>query len=189
MSLAGAQAYAQERVGQATLEVTAIPGGATFFVGTDTQPAFGNYDLGGAVTYKLNRMFSVEGEAGGTLGVAQDLTFGGITSSHRTPNMFGYSGNVLMSGPMYKRTMPYLTGGIGGLTVFERTELDVNDTNNFLTGNVGGGIKWYANDRWGLRGDYRFIAVRSADSGAAFFGEEARYGNRIYGGIVLNVIR
>jgi hypothetical protein len=189
MAMIGTQAYAQERVGQGTLEVTAIPGGGTFFVSTDNAPSFGNYDLGGALTYKVNRLISVEGELGGTLGVTQDLALGGLTSSHKTPNMFGYTGNVVVNGRMRKRTMPYLTGGIGGLTVFQRTDLDVNDTHNLLTGNVGGGIKWYANDRWGLRGDYRFIAVQSADDGAPFFGQEARYGNRIYGGVVLNVVR
>jgi hypothetical protein len=185
----GAQAYAQEKVGQGTLEVTAIPGGGTFFVSTDTEPSFGNYDLGGALTYKVSRLVSVEGELGGTLGVAQDLAFGGVTSSHKTPNMFGYSGNIVVNGRTRNRTTPYLTGGLGGLTVFQRTDLDVNDTHNFLTGNVGGGIKWYANDRWGLRGDYRFIGVRGADDGAAFFGQEARYGNRIYGGFIVNVIQ
>jgi hypothetical protein len=83
MAMIGTQAYAQERVGQGTLEVTAIPGGGTFFVSTDTEPSFGNYDLGGALTYKVNRRISLEGELGGTLGVAQDLALGGVTSSHK----------------------------------------------------------------------------------------------------------
>jgi hypothetical protein len=171
------------------LEVTAIPGGGTFFVSKNGEPSFGNYDVGGTLSYRVNRFVSVEGELGGALGVAQNLPFGGVTSSHKTPNMFGYTGNVVLSGPTRNRTMPYLTGGLGGLTVFRRAELGVNNTDMLLTGNVGGGVKWYANNRWGLRGDYRFIAVRSATDGAAFFGQEARYGNRIYGGVILNVLR
>ena len=48
--------------------------------------------------------------------------------------------------------MPYATGGVGGLTMFERPAVGVFNDETFLTGNVGGGIKWYApNNRWGLR--------------------------------------
>jgi hypothetical protein len=59
-----------------------------------------------------------------------------------------------------------------------------------LTGNVGGGVKWYApNGRWGLRGDYRFVAVRSDTSAPVFFGQEDRYGHRVYGAVVINAVR
>jgi hypothetical protein len=51
-----------------------------------------------------------------------------------------------------------------------------------------GGLKWYAG-RWGLRGDYRFIAVPSKDEASAFFGNDARYGHRVYGAVMLNVGR
>ena len=84
--------------------------------------------------------------------------------------------------------VPYLTGGVGGQTQFERRVLTVNDSTTFLTGNVGGGISWYAG-RWGLRGDYRFIAVQSKDDAPAFFGQETRYGHRVYAGVLLNVAR
>ena len=82
--------------------------------------------------------------------------------------------------------MPYVTGGVGGLTLFERRALVVDDAETFLTGNVGGGVNWYAG-RWGLRGDYRFIAVQSKDDAPAFFGQETRYGHRVYGGVLVNV--
>jgi hypothetical protein len=49
-------------------------------------------------------------------------------------------------------------------------------------------VNWYAG-RWGLRGDYRFIAVQSKDDAPAFFGQETRYGHRVYGGVLLNVGR
>src|SRR6185295_11956094 len=58
------------------------------------------------------------------------------------------------------------TAGLGGLSLFERAAVGVNDSTTFLTSNVGGGIKWYAG-RWGLRGDYRFIAVQSKDDAPA----------------------
>lgn len=54
------------------------------------------------------------------------------------------------------------------LTTFERGALGVNDTETFLAGNVGGGVKWYSgNRRWGLRSD-------------------ERYGHRLSGGVILN---
>src|SRR5215204_1721536 len=79
-------------------------------------------------------------------------------------------------------------GEVSGLLGVSQSLDFVNGTTTFLTGNVGGGVKWYAG-RWGLRGDYRFIAVQSKDDAPAFFGQETRYGHRIYGGVILNVIR
>jgi opacity protein-like surface antigen len=184
-------AYAQEPApAPGTVEVTVIPGGATFFTSGDKGPSFGSYNLGGAVTYTVNRLVGVEGEVGGTLGVSQDLTFGGITSNAKTPNLLSYTGNVVVSLPTGTPVIPYATGGVGGLTMFDRASVGVNSSQTFLTGNVGGGVKWYApKGRWGLRGDYRFIAVRSNDSAPAFFGQETRYGHRLYGAVVINATR
>ena len=73
-------------------------------------------------------------------------------------------------------------------TDIEQASLGITDTETFLTGNVGGGVKWYSG-RWGLRGDYRFITVQYKDDAPAFFGQETRYGHRVDGGIILNVAR
>jgi hypothetical protein len=83
--------------------------------------------------------------------------------------------------------VPYVTGGVGGLSLLERASLGIGDAETFLTGNVGGGVKWYAG-RWGLRGDYRFVGVQSKDDAPAFFGQETRYGHRVYGAVLLNVV-
>jgi len=51
-------------------------------------------------------------------------------------------------------------------------------------------VKWYApNGRWGLRGDYRFMAVRSDESAPVFFGQDTRYGHRVYGAVLINAVR
>jgi hypothetical protein len=190
LSLAGVPAQAQEvGAGPGTMEVTVIPGGGMFFTGSDAESKFHNYNVGGAFTYHINRLLGVEGEVAGTLGMTQTLAFGGLSSSQKTPNTFGYTGNLVVSAPVRHRIVPYVTGGLGGLTLFSNTGLAINQSATFLTTNVGGGVKWYANDRWGLRGDYRFVTVRSSDTAPAFFGQETRYGNRIYGGFVLNVAR
>ena len=189
--IGGTQAHAQESAsGPGTVVVTIIPGGGTFFTeGKETKgPSFGNYDLGGAVEVNFNRYVGVEGEVSGALGITQDLVFSGLTSNIKTPNLLNYSGNVVVSAANRSAFVPYVTGGVGGLSLFDTASLGIVDTQTFLTGNVGGGLKWF-NGRWGLRGDYRFIAVRSKDDAPSFFGQETRYGHRVYGGVLINTGR
>jgi hypothetical protein len=190
--LAGAgQALAQESTpGPGTLEVTVVPAGGTFFTSKGATPEFGNYTYGGALTYNINRIVGIEGEVGGSAGIAQDLALNGTTSNLKTPNTAMYSGNLVISAPTGSSVVPFVAGGVGGLTMFDRPEVGVNQKQTFLTGNVGGGLKWYApNGRWGLRGDYRLIAVQSKDDGSAFFGQETRYGHRVYVGVLINALR
>jgi len=189
--IGGSQAHAQEaRPGPGVVEVSIIPGGGLFFTeNADTQePSFGNYDLGGGLTYNINRYIGIEGEVAGAIGISQDLQLGAFSPDVKTPNLLNYSGNVVFSVPTQSSVVPYVTGGVGGLSLFEQASLGINQTETFLTGNLGGGIKWYAG-RWGLRGDYRFIGVQSKDDAPAFFGQEPRYGHRVYGAVIVNVIR
>ncbi len=184
-------AYAQEAApGPGVVELTIIPGGGTFFTeGKDTKgPSFGNYDLGAGLTVNFNRYVGVEGEVSGALGISQDLKFGGTTSSRTSPNLLNYTGNIVLSAANKSAVVPYVTGGVGGLSVFETTGLGITGTETFLTGNVGGGVKWF-HGRWGLRGDYRFLTVQSKDDAPDFFGRETRYGHRVYGGILVNAGR
>jgi hypothetical protein len=191
VGLAGTgQAHAQDTAaGPGRVVVTIIPGGATFFTeGDTTGPSFGNYDLGAGVAVNFNRFIGVEGEVSGALGIAQDLQVGGLTSNLKTPNLANYSGNILLYAPNKSAVVPYVTGGIGGLSLFEKADLGINSTETFFTSNVGAGVKWFAG-RWGLRGDYRFIAVQSKNDAPEFFGQETRYGHRLYGGVLVNVGR
>lgn len=183
-------AYAQEaRSGEGTVVVTIIPAGATFFTeGKDLNgPSFGSYDLGGALAVNFNRYVGLEGEVSGQLGVTQNLS-GLLLDDVRTPHMLAYTGNVVVSAPIRSTLVPYVTGGVGGLSLFEKAALGVNETETFLTSNLGAGLKWYRG-RWGLRGDYRFIAVQSKDDAPEFFGRETRYGHRFYGAVLVNVKR
>jgi len=183
-------AYAQESSTQGAVVVTVIPAGGTFFTqGKDTrEPSFGNYGLGGAVEVRLNRYVGVEGEVTGALGVTQDIDFTSGTSHLKSPDLLGYNGNLVVSAATGGTLVPYVTGGVGGLTLFDKAGLAIPDTQTFFTGNVGGGLKWF-NGRWGLRADYRFIAVRSNDEAPAFFGRETRYGHRVYGAVLINAGR
>jgi hypothetical protein len=178
--------------GPGTVAVTIIPGGATFFTESNNAkgPSFGNYGLGGAVEVNFTRYVGVEGEVTGALGITQNLTQGGVTSNLKTPNLLNYNGNVVVHLANQSSVTPYATGGVGGLTVFNTAALGISQTETFLTGNVGAGVKWFhSSGRWGVRGDYRFIAVRSKDDASSFFGLDTRYGNRVYGGVVINAVR
>jgi hypothetical protein len=186
-----AGAAAQESTpGPGTVEVTVIPGGATFFTARGSSSTFGNYSLGGALTYNVNRFVGIEGELSSSIGISQNLTNGVFQGNQKTPNTVAYTGNVVLSLPTHSSFVPYATGGVGGLTMLQKASLGINNSETFLTGNVGGGVKWYApNGRWGLRGDYRFEATQSKDDATAFFGQTVQYGHRVYGGVIINALR
>ena len=95
LSVAGAGAVrAQETTpGPGKLEVTLVPGGGTFFTSSASEPAFGSYNLGAALTYNVNRIVGFEGDVGGSLGISQDLQFAGFTANQKGPNQVIYSGN------------------------------------------------------------------------------------------------
>jgi len=183
--LAGAtKAFAQDA---GTVVVTIIPASGTFFIeGKDTkEPSFGNYGIGGAVSVNINRFLAVEGEVTGAFGITQALKFPSGTQSLKSPTLVNYSGNIVVLAANHSSVAPYVTGGIGGLTLFDEASLGIRDKQTFLTGNAGGGVAWM-NGRWGLRADYRFIAVQSKDDAPTFFGQETRYGHRVYGGVLIN---
>jgi hypothetical protein len=119
-----------------------------------------------------------------------DLQFGDLPSNVKAPNVLSYTGNVVVSIPTGRSVIPYGVGGVGGLTMFERPELGVTSDETFLSGNVGGGVKWYApNNRWGLRGDYRFGITRSKDDAPEFFGRDTRYIHRVFAAVIINTVR
>ena len=189
--VAASPVSAQEaKPGPGLVQVTIIPGGATFVTEGQSAlgPSFGNYQLGGAVAFNFNRYVGIEGEVNEALGLSQDLQLGGLTSNLKSPNLLNYSGNLVAYARHYGGVVPYATVGIGSLIAFKRTEVGIDDTETFLTGNVGGGLNWYAG-RWGLRGDYRFIAIGSQNDAPAFFGQQTRYAHRVYGGVLLNIAR
>jgi hypothetical protein len=173
------------------VEVTYMPIGAGFVPAKGkTSPSFGNYGFGTSVTFNINRMVGFEGEVSTMLATTSDLQFGDVKSNTKAPNLLSYTGNVLVSPWTFGAFVPYGTVGIGGLTMFARPALGVKDDENFLAGNFGGGIKWYAkNNKWGLRGDYRLGVVRSKDDAPAFFGQETRLMHRVYGAVVINAIK
>jgi opacity protein-like surface antigen len=191
ISLAAGSAYAQDsNTEPAAVEVTFMPAGAAYFSAKGDNPSFGNYGYGAAVAFNLNRFVGIEGEFGSMIATTSDLQFGDLSGDIKAPNMLSYAANIVLSVPTGHSVVPYATGGVGGLTMFERPALGVTSDETFLSGNVGGGVKWYApNKRWGLRGDYRLAMTRSKDDAPEFFGRETRYAHRVYGGVIINTSR
>ena len=184
-------AHAQESdPGPGLVEVTYMPAGAAFFTSKGNAPSFGNYGFGTAVTFNINRYVGVEGELGTMIATTSSLQFGDLNHNSKSPNMLSYQANLVVSPWTGHPVVPYVTGGVGGLTMFERPELGITNDETFLTGNIGGGVKWYApNNRWGLRGDYRFGVTESRDDAPAFFGRDTRYVHRVYAAVIINTVR
>ena len=188
-------AYSQEiGAGAGRMEIAAFPGGGIVFTesGKGAEPDFTNYALGGSFTLNVNRWIGFEGEVGGSFGVRQNLTFNReVLTDQKTPNTWNYMGNVVYNPVGNDRTLvPYATGGLGGLTMSDSNASDVanlgvtrNET--YLTGNAGGGLKWFATRHAGLRLDYRLFMINNKDTAPLFFGREDRYAHRVYGGLLL----
>ena len=191
MVLGVGDAYAQETTpGPGFVEVTYMPAGAALFTSKDNLPSFGNYGFGTAVNFNLSRFFSIEGELAAMVATTSDLQFGDLDSNVKAPNMLSYTANAVVPLLTGHSVVPYATGGVGALTMFERPLLNVQGDETFLSGNVGGGVKWYAsNGRWGLRGDYRFLATQSKDDAPVFFGRDTRYAHRVYGAVIINTVK
>jgi hypothetical protein len=193
LSFVAGSAIAQEAtgVGAGRVEVTAVPIGGMFFVpsSSDVEPKFRNYGLGAAVTGNINRWVGLEGDVTYALGMRQNLTFNGaLLADQKTPNMLTYTGNVIVNPwGSDRRLVPYLAGGAGALTMFNATDVEnlgVTTNQTYFTTNVGGGVRWFASQNWGLRGDYRLIMIRNKDDAPLFFGQENRLGHRISGSFV-----
>ena len=98
---AAAPALAQEGPAAAgRAEITIIPVGGVWFTQNDnvSAPDFANYQLGGGVTFNLNRYLGIEGEVSSSIGISQNLNFG-YPSGVRTPDVLSYSGNLVVSVP------------------------------------------------------------------------------------------
>jgi Outer membrane protein beta-barrel domain len=191
-ALVAASAYAQETgAGAGRFEIGAFPGGGMFFTTSSNgnAPSFGNYALGASFTYNANRWIGIEGEGGGTIGLHQNFNVGSIAfTDQRTPSMWSYSGNLVVNpGGSDRSIVPYAIGGVGGLTMTPYGDVDrlgINNYETYLTGNVGGGIKWFSTRHFGIRGDYRFFMIKGNDAAPLFFGNENRFGHRVQAGLV-----
>jgi hypothetical protein len=187
-------------VGAGKLEIGGFPGGGTFFVGGDdnTEVNFNVYTAGGGLTYYFTEMLAVEGEFTGSVGWAQDVVFERQDVIHnQMPTVWSYFGNILVfpGGTAGKRMPIYIAGGIGAVALSPRVptkvfgyDVDTVGTQNFLSENIGGGIKIFRGGdapNWGFRIDYRYLFINENSDAPEFFAESKNRGaHRIYVGML-----
>jgi hypothetical protein len=205
--LYGASAYAQETglVGAGKVEIAAIPIGGVVFLqpsasttsgGTSpvtaaNMPKFNSYVFGASATANVNPWIGIEGDLSFGVGRRQDLTFSNVTLlNQKTPNLWNYNGSVIVNVTRSDRAIvPYAAGGIGAITMLNTTDaatLGVSSNQTYLTENVGGGLRWFPIEHWGIRGDYRHFFINSNSNGPAFFAQNTnRHANRMYASVIL----
>ena len=185
-------AFAQS-TGVRRIEGGIYPAGAIVFQkgSNDSEPKFGEYTFGGWGGYNFNNRLGVTSEFG--IGVArrQDLNFAlGQFSDVKSPYLANYSGNAIYHLRGNDQSIaPYITGGLGGLTLYKTngvSQFGFTSNPTFLTGNAGGGVKWYRTRNWGLQADYRWLAVKGKADAPVFFGlNHNRFGHRFAWTILL----
>jgi len=190
ITAAGPVAAQEKGARPGSVEMTIVPGGGLFFVGGSAESRFRNYNVGGSVAFNVNDIIGLEAESNVALGVYhQRLAVGNVSMMEAPPNLVDVNGDVTFSVPGgTHHTIPYAAVGLGSLVLLTHTDLGVGASKMFLTANAGGGLKWYANGRWGLRADYRLVTVQSSDQAPEFFGREGRIAHRFYGGVILNLV-
>jgi hypothetical protein len=198
--LAGCAVASAQDVGAGKVEVGGWPGGGIFFTGGDDQLEvnFNNWAYGGGATFYLSPMVGVEVEASYGLGLAQGVNYKGKEVFHvQGPNTLQTSGNiVLFPGGSQKQLVPYVTGGVGLLTLISRNstkQFGITEAENHMATNVGGGVKIFRGGdakNWGFRVDYRYILINKSSDAAAFFAkDESRQGQRVYIGMFYTMKR
>ena len=190
LSLGTAQAQ-EHSAGAGRVEIGVFPVGGLFFGHyTGNAPNFGDYALGTALAVNVNRWIGVEGEIGGGVGIRQEMTHNGVLlSNQQSPSMVAYNGDLIVNVIGSDRAVsPYVAVGGGGLTLLTNanvTNLGIVSNETYLTGNAGGGLKWFATPHVGVRGDFRLFIVKNKDEAPFFNTTWNQYGARVYGGILL----
>jgi hypothetical protein len=138
-------------------------------------------------------MVGVEVEASYGLGLAQGVNYKGKEVFHvQVPNTLQTSGNlVLFPGGSRKQLAPYVTGGVGMLTLISRNstkQFGITSAESHMATNFGGGVKIFRGGdakNWGFRVDYRFILINKSSDAAQFFAQsKSRQGQRLYIGML-----
>jgi len=193
--LAGCAVASAQDVGAGKVELGGWPGGGIFLTGGDDQLEvnFNNWAYGGGATFYITPMVGAEVEASYGLGLAQGVNYKGKEVFHvQVPNTLQTSGNiVIFPGGSHKQLFPYVTGGIGMLSLISRNstkQFGITEAETFTAENFGGGVKIFRGGdahNWGFRVDYRYILINKKSDAVPFFGQaKSRRGQRIYIGML-----
>jgi len=184
--------FAQD-VGAGKTDLSIVAGGWISFAAPDRspEPSFGEYVIGGNVSFAPLPWMGVEAELLAGLRRSQQLKFGSTrTVTTKAPPVFMDAVNLVIPFLGDQRSVvPFVTAGIGETTINRLRDVGQADTETFFTGNVGGGVKVYSSGRWAYRVDYRYFLIRSEDQApGTFFGREERKAQRITGSLILKLI-
>ena len=180
-------------VGAGKTDLSIMAGGWVSFAAPDSspEPSFGEYVIGGNVSFAPLSWLGVEAELLAGLRRSQTLKFGSAkTLSTKAPPVFMDSVNLVI--PIVgdqRAVVPFVAAGIGETTINRLRDVGQADTETFFTGILGGGVKWYTDSRWGFRVDYRYLLIRSeAQAPGTFFGRAERRAQRVTGSLIVKLI-
>jgi hypothetical protein len=185
--LAAGRASAQDAAPRERAEWCGFPGGGLFFTQADDASRFSNVALGSSFALRVDARIAVEAEAAVGFGRRQTIDFGGRTiTAQPMPDTVTYSAGVIVDAVRRPHPLvPYVAAGAGALVLIPRegtSAIGFTERRSLPTAHLGGGLKWYAREGWGLRADYRATIAGHDDRPSSFFGNGTRIGHRFYGG-------
>ena len=182
-------ARAQE-AGAGRVEVdSALLGGGTLFIPSAAPRSIG-YVFDAAANVNVSRRVGVEGDFAWAMSRQHTVGLAGVApTAVRTPNMLFYTANVIFSPFGHgRRFIPYAEFGGGALGVLGGSASDsfgLAPGSTHLIANIGGGVRWFPIPHWGVRGDYRYIAVRNTAPPGGIGVVPVGHVQRLYGALVL----
>jgi hypothetical protein len=184
---------AQDDVGAGKTDLSIVAGGWVSFTAPSTspEPSFGEYVVGGNMSFAPLPWMGVEAELLAGLRRSQVLKYGSTrTLTTKSPPVFMDAVNLVIPFIGDQRAVvPFVTAGIGETTVNRLRDAGQVDTETFFTGNLGAGVKLYTSGRWAYRVDYRYFLIRSEDPApGTFFGHQERRAQRVTGSLIVKLI-
>ena len=150
---------------------------------SNAEPSFRSYTPGAALFVRLTSHVGVEADFSHGRVHTRDL---GVYGRQSTPALNVIMGNLVVTAPTRSRVRPYVTLGLGNVHVSKSDGVGITESVSVASANIGGGAKVMFG-RWGIRADYRYVAMEALDTdrAPAFLGDNGRRAHRIALGLVL----
>jgi hypothetical protein len=187
-------ARAQEVVGAQRVEINSalFAGGNIFLPKTASSERLRAFIVNLALTANLNQFVGFEGDVGVALGRHTALDLYGVAPSQRstlTPTVIVYTGSVVVN-PIRsdRRYVPFVQAGVGGwrtLNGEEAGNVRLSPSTTYLSGMVGGGLRWFPIRHWGLRLDYRYFVLADTNTAAVADNGPRRTAHQLYAGLIV----
>ncbi len=165
LAAAGSVARAQESPGQESPYTVSLLGGVHVVnkENTSLPDQVVTIPATASAAYRFSQNWAAEGEVTWFIPVKQRLSLPtGGSVDLKTPDVLAYQANLRASLPLGGWT-PYVTGGLGAMTILETTGADrliqVQDPQTAFAANFGGGATFPIGTHWRIRGDVREFAM------------------------------